>query len=383
MIIGVPREIASGERRVALIPDSVRRLVEKGLEVHVETGAGVESGALDTDYEKAGAHLEADPRALFARADVLTRVQPPDSHPRAGAHEVELLREGSCLIALLQPFDHLDMVKNLASRRITSFALDLMPRITRAQSTDVLSSMSTVSGYKAALMAASALPKIFPMLMTAAGTLKPARVLVLGAGVAGLQAIATARRLGAVVEAFDIRSATKEQIKSLGARFVEEEGTAEDAEDASGYAKEQTQEQLDRQRELLAKHIALADAVICTALVPGRRAPILVTEEQVKGMRPGSVVIDLAAEQGGNCELTEPGQVRSVHNVEIHGPQNVPSTVPVHASQMFSRNMTNYLLHLIQDGALKLDLEDELTKGPLVTHAGEVVHEAVRAALEA
>ena len=384
MIIGVPREIVLGERRVALIPDSVRRLVEKGLEVHVETGAGVESGALDPDYEEAGAHLEADPRALFARADVLTRVQPPDSHPRAGAHEIELLREGSCLIALLQPFAHLDMVKDLASRRITSFALDLMPRITRAQSTDVLSSMSTVSGYKAALMAASALPKIFPMLMTAAGTLKPARVLVLGAGVAGLQAIATARRLGAVVEAFDIRSATKEQIKSLGARFVEEEeDIAEDAEDASGYAKEQTQEQLDRQRKLLAKHIALADAVICTALVPGRRAPILVTEEQVKGMRPGSVVIDLAAEQGGNCELTEPGQVRSVHNVEIHGPQNLPSTVPVHASQMFSRNMTNYLMHLIQDTELKLDLEDELTKGPLVTHAGEVVHEAVRAALEA
>ncbi len=257
-----------------------------------------------------------------------------------------------------------------------------MPRTTLAQRMDVLSSMSTLAGYKAVLLADNALPKLFPMLMTAAGTLKPARVLVLGAGVAGLQAIATARRLGAVVEAFDIRSAVKEQIESLGARFVQEEAVTEDAEDTGGYAKEQTQAQLERQQKLLSKHIAHADVVISTALVPGRRAPILITEEQVREMRPGSVIIDLAAEQGGNCEVTQPGQVVSAHGVDVHAPLNLPSSLPVHASQMFSRNLMNYLLHLIKDAGLELDLEDELTKGPLVTHQGAIIHEGVRAAME-
>ncbi len=257
-----------------------------------------------------------------------------------------------------------------------------MPRIARAQSMDVLSSMSTLAGYRAVLIAASTLPKLFPLMMTAAGTLKPARVLVLGAGVAGLQAIATARKLGALVEAFDIRPAVKEQVESLGARFVEAETVSEKAEDAGGYAKEQTQAQLEEQRRVLARHMAEADAVICTALVPGRRAPVLMTAEQVKGMRPGSVVVDLAAEQGGNCELSEPGQTVNVEGVQIHGPLNLPSALPVHATQMFSQNLLNYLQHLIREGELHLDLSDELTSGPLVTHDGRIVHEGVRKAAE-
>ena len=381
MMIGVPREILAGEQRVALMPESVRRLVEKGLETQVEEGAGAGAQQPDSAYREAGARIEASAERLLASSDVLAKVQPPGPRPD-GRHEVDLMREGSCLVGLLQPFSNPDSIRRLAQRRVTSFSLDLMPRITRAQSMDVLSSMSTLVGYKAVLIAAGALPKLFSMLMTAAGTLKPARVLVLGAGVAGLQAIATARRLGAVVEAFDIRAAVKEQIESLGARFVEEDLRAGDAEDAGGYAKEQTAEQQAQQRKLLSKHIAGADVVLCTALVPGRRAPILVAEDQVKGMRPGSVIIDLAAEQGGNCELTQAGQVVQAHGVEIHGPVNLPSSVPVHASQMFSRNTMNYLLHLIKDGELLLELEDELTSGPLVTREGQIVNEAVRAALD-
>ena len=382
MIIGVPREVTPGERRVALVPVSVRRLVEAGLEVQIESGAGSDSACADGEYADAGAQIGSDPQEIFARADILVRVQTLGPHPGSGQHEAEMLREGGCLIGVLQPFSQPELIQRLLARRVTAFSLDLMPRTTLAQTMDVLSSMSTLAGYKAALLAANALPKIFPMLMTAAGTLKPARVLVLGAGVAGLQAIATARRLGAVVEAFDIRSAVKEQIESLGARFVQEETVTEDAEDAGGYAKEQTQAQLESQQKLLSKHIAQADAVISTALVPGRRAPILITEEQVRAMRPGSVIIDLAAEAGGNCEVTQPGQVVSAHGVDVHAPLNLPSSLPVHASQMFSRNLTNYLLHLIKDAGLELDLEDELTKGPLVTHEGAIVHEGVRAAMK-
>ncbi len=382
MIIGVPREVTPGERRVALVPVSVRRLVEAGLEVQIESGAGSDSACADDEYADAGAQIGSNPQEIFARADILVRVQTLGPHPGSGQHEAEMLREGGCLIGVLQPFSQPELIQRLLARRITAFSLELMPRTTLAQTMDVLSSMSTLAGYKAALLAANALPKIFPMLMTAAGTLKPARVLVLGAGVAGLQAIATARRLGAVVEAFDIRSAVKEQIESLGARFVQEETVAEDAEDAGGYAKEQTQAQLESQQKLLSKHIAQADVVISTALVPGRRAPILITEEQVREMRPGSVIIDLAAEQGGNCEVTQPGQVVSAHGVDVHAPLNLPSSLPVHASQMFSRNLTNYLLHLIKDAGLELDLEDELTQGPLVTHEGVIVHEGVRVAME-
>ena len=374
MIIGVPKEISSGERRVSLIPAAVRALVDKGNEVRVEAGAGERSSCSNEAYEQAGAGIETDARSLFQSAELTVKVQPPTTD------EVDQLREATTLLATLQPFANPETIKRLASRRIAAFSFDLMPRITRAQSMDVLSSMSTVAGYRAVLIAANSLPKFFPMLMTAAGTIRPARVLVLGAGVAGLQAIATARRLGAVVEAFDIRAAVKEQIESLGARFVEQEVT-EDAEDASGYAREQTQAQLAEQQKLLSKHIATADAVICTALVPGRQAPVLMSAEQVKGMQPGSVIVDLAAEQGGNCELTRAGEVIDSHGVQIHGPVNLPGSMPVHASQMYSKNASSYLLHLIQDGELKLDLEDELTRGPLVTRDGAIVHDAVREAV--
>lgn len=381
MVIGVPTEVMPGERRVALVPDAVRRLVEKGLEVVVEAGAGSHGGFTSSGYEESGARLESDTARLYEASDLLLKVRAPTQHPETGEHEVDMLREGGALVALLQPFVEKDAVRRLAERRITSFALDLMPRITRAQSMDALSSMSTVTGYRAAILAAQALPKLMPMMMTAAGTLAPARVLVIGAGVAGLQAIATARRLGAVVEGFDIRPATREQVESLGARFVQLEDV-EDAETAGGYARELSEGQQARQRELLTKHIAQSDAVICTALVPGRPAPKIVTEDQVKAMRPRAVIIDLAAEQGGNCSLTRPGEIVHAHGVEVHGPLDMASAYPLHASQMYARNIMNYTLHLVPEGELVLDLEDELTREPMVTRDGAIVNEQVERALE-
>ena len=375
MIIGIAKESIPGERRVALVANTAKKLAEQGVTIHVEAGAGVESGVSDAGYEAEGAIIEPDAAALFARADLLVKVQPPT------VSECNMVPEGKGILSMLFPFQNTEQVRQLRERKVTSFAMELMPRITRAQSMDVLSSMSTISGYKATLIAAEALPKFFPMLMTAAGTIKPARVLVLGAGVAGLQAIATARRLGATVEAFDIRSATKEQVESLGARFVQQEG-GEDQESEGGYAKEQTAEQQAAQRALLTKHIAAADVVITTALVPGKRAPILLAEDQVKGMGSGSIVMDMAAEQGGNCELTRPGEVIDVNGVQIHGPVNLPATTPVDASQMFARNVCNYLSHLLNGGELNLDFEDELVSGVIVTHQGEIKHEAVRTDLE-
>lgn len=375
MIVGVLKESLAGETRVALVPRAARALVEAGVEVRVQAGAGEASGVRDADYEEAGCTVAPDAASLLGAADLLVKVQPPTQA------EIAAIPEGKALVATLGPFADPERIRALAQRKLTAFALELMPRITVAQSMDVLSSMSTVSGYQAVLIAATALPRMFPLLMTAAGTIKPARVLVLGAGVAGLQAIATARRLGAVVEAFDVRSAVKEQVESLGARFVEQED-AEDAEGAGGYAREQSEQQLEAQRKLLTRHMADADVVITTALVPGRRAPVLMTEDQVKGMRPGSIVVDLAAEQGGNCECTRPGEVVDAHGVKIHGTLNLPAAKPIDASSMFSTNVGNYLAHLIQEGELRLDRDDELVSGPLVTHAGEVVHEAVKASLE-
>jgi NAD(P) transhydrogenase subunit alpha len=374
VIVGVPKESAPGERRVALVPSVVGKLVDCGADVLVETGAGIDAGCLDPAYEEAGARIAPGPTAVFG-ADLVAKVQPPR------AEETGLLREGGRVVCVLQPFAHLAEVRDLAARGVTTFALDLMPRITRAQSMDVLSSMSTVTGYLSVIIAARNLPKFFPMLMTAAGTIKPARVLVLGAGVAGLQAIATARRLGAVVEAFDIRAVAKEQVESLGARFVEQE-EAEDAETEGGYAREQTADQQADQRRLLSEHIAAADAVICTALVPGRRAPVLVAADQVAGMKPGSLIVDLAAEQGGNCELTTPGEVVDVDGVQIHGPLDLASSMAADASQMFARNLSTYLAYLIADGKMELDFEDELVSGVVVTHEGEIVNEAVRTAAE-
>lgn len=380
MIIAVPKEKAQGEQRVALVADDVRKLAARGLEVAVEVGAGVASGCDDADYEKAGASLEQDGAALLSRADVVLKVQPPGPLSE-GRHEVDSIREAACLIAFLRPLDEPALAARLAARNLTSFAMELMPRITRAQSMDALSSQSTVSGYRAVMLAAVALPRFFPMLVTAAGTVSPARVLVIGAGVAGLQAIATAHRLGAIVEAYDTRPAVKEQVESVGARFVELELDTADAEDAGGYARRQSDEFYAKQRELLGRRVAASDVVITTALVPGAPAPELIEESAVAAMRPGSVIVDLAAPNGGNCSLTRVDQEVVAHGVRIFGPGNLPSQVPVHASRMYSRNVETFLGHLIPERTLELDLEDELTVGPLLTHGGEIVNEQVRGLL--
>jgi NAD(P) transhydrogenase subunit alpha len=374
MIVGVPKEAAAGERRVALAPDLVPPLIKAGLQVHVQSGAGADAGFLDAVYQDKGAQVEAE---VLSRADILLKVQP------AALEEIIQLKECSVYIGFLQPYSQFDVIQALAARKITAFAMELMPRITRAQPMDALSAMSTIAGYKAVLLAANRLPKFFPLLITAAGTMTPARVFVLGAGVAGLQAIGTARRLGAVVEAYDTRPVVKEQVESLGARFVELPLETKAAEDKTGYAKAQSEDFYRKQQELLGKTVAGADVVITTALVPGKRAPILVTAEMVQAMRPGSVVVDLAAEQGGNCALTEPGQEVVKHGVTIVGLTNLPSTMPNHASLMYGKTVTNYLLHLVKEGAIKLDLEDELTRGPLVTRDGQVVHEVVKGAMTA
>ena len=373
MNVGVPRETAPGERRVALVPEAVGKLTKAGMAVVVESGAGLGSGHDDDAYHTAGATV-ADRTAAFG-ADLVVKVQKPS------AEEIALLREGAALIATLQPLSSKDAVRAIAARRTTAFSMDMIPRVTRAQPMDSLSSQSNIAGYKAVLVAANSLPKFFPMLTTAAGTVTPARVLVLGAGVAGLQAIATARRLGAVVEAFDTRPVVKEQVQSLGAKFLEID-LGEQGEGTGGYAKELSADAHRKEQELVGSHVKDADVVITTALVPGRRAPILVTADMVKAMRAGSVIVDLAAELGGNCELTEPGETVVRDGVTIHGEVNWPSTVAVHASQLYARNVSALLGHLVKDGALSLDLEDEITKGALITHQGQVVHTATKTALE-
>jgi NAD(P) transhydrogenase subunit alpha len=372
MIVSVPKESAPGERRVALVPELVPKLIKAGLEVVVQSGAGAAAGFLDSSYLGVGARIEPE---VFGKADVLLKVQAPTTI------EIEEMKAGATLIGFLQPYTSTAEIQALAARRITAFSMELMPRIARAQPMDALSAMSTVAGYKAVLLAASSLPKFFPLLMTAAGTVTPAHVFVIGAGVAGLQAIATAMRLGAVVEAYDTRPAVKEQVESLGAKFADLGLQPIDAEAKSGYAKAQTEEFYKKQQEMMIRYVTAADAVIPTALIPGQRAPVLITEEMVRGMRPGSVIIDLAAEQGGNCALTEPGQEVVKYGVVIIGPMNLPSTMPFHASQMYARNATNFLAHLLKDGVIHLDLSDELTRSPLVTHQGEILHEAVKTRL--
>ena len=377
MIVAVPREISAGERRVALVPDAVKLLKSKGVDVVVERGAGLAAGFDDAAYERAGATLEADARALLARADVVLKVQAP-AERADGSHEIDSLRAGCILIAFLRPLDAPELAKRLANAKVTSFAVELVPRITRAQAMDALSSMSSLAGYRAVLLAAAALPRIFPMLVTAAGTISPARVLVIGAGVAGLQAIATARRLGAIVEAYDTRPAVKEQVESLGARFVELELDTKDAEGAGGYARAQSEEFYQHQREQLGKRVAAADVVITTALVPGQRAPVLIDEAAVRAMRMGSVIVDLAAEQGGNCACTQADRDVVAHGVHVLGPTNLPSDLALNASQMYAKNLTTLLLHLVHEGAIRLDLSDEITKGALLTHEGAIANEAVR-----
>jgi len=371
MIVGVPKETISAERRVGIVPDLVPKLTQAGLEVVVEHDAGTAAGFLDAAYADKGARLAAE---VLSGADIVLKVQPPT------ADEIGKMKSGAVLIGFLQPYANVGDIIILAEHDVTAFAMELMPRITRAQSMDALSAMSTVTGYKGVLLAASRLPKFFPLLMTAAGTVAPARVFIVGAGVAGLQAIGTAKRLGAIVEAYDTRPVVKEQVESLGAKFVELGLETKDAQDKGGYAKAQSEEFYRAQRETMLKHVAAADVVVTTALVPGQRAPILITEEMVRGMRAGSVVVDLAADQGGNCELTTPGEDVVRHGVTIIGPTNLASTMPFHASQMYARTVVTFLLHLLKDGKVTLDLEDELTRGPMVTNRGEIVHDVVKAA---
>ena len=383
MIVGVPKETYPNERRVALVPAAVSTIIKNGLDVSLESGAGVAAGFPDQAYADNGASIAPGRAKLFDAADVVVQVRAGGANPDRAHADLDLLRAEQVVIAFFEPLAEPEALVPLAERRISTLAMELMPRITRAQSMDALSSMATVAGYKAVLMAADALNRMFPMLMTAAGTIAPARVFVVGAGVAGLQAIATARRLGAVVSAYDIRPAVKEQVESLGARFVELEIEAGDAEDTSGYAKTMDEAFYRRQGELMAQAVAEANVVITTAAVPGKKAPILITDEMVAAMQPGSVVVDLAAERGGNCELTRPGKTVTAHDVTVVGPLNLPSSAPYHASQMYARNITTFLLHLIDDGSIHLDTDDQITRETLLTHDGRIVHPQIQALLDA
>jgi len=378
MIVGVPREIYPAERRVALVPGVIPSLTKAAMEVVIEAGAGASAGYPDADYAAKGARVLTDRAEVFRTADVIVQVLCHGANDKTGQADVPLLRRDQALIGFLRPLGSMQSVQEIAARGARAFAVELMPRTTRAQSMDVLSSMATISGYKAVLLAADTLPRIFPMLSTAAGTVTPARVFVIGVGVAGLQAIATSRRLGAVASAYDMRPIAKEQVMSLGGRFVELPIEAKDAQDASGYARAQDEEFYRKQRELLGQVVSESDVVITTAVIPGKKAPILVTGEMVQKMAPGSVIVDLAAERGGNCELTHPGEIATEHGVTIIGLFNLASTVPYHASQMFAKNLTTFLLHIIKDGKLKLDMQDEIIRDTLLTDGGEIVNKRLR-----
>jgi NAD(P) transhydrogenase subunit alpha len=400
ILIGVPKEVAPGERRVAMVPRAFAALQKSGVELLVEPGAGAESGYPDAEYVERGARLAANRDELYATADVLLYVRVPgswqDGAAAAAGADLARLRPGQVLIGFSDPLSLPAASRELAGRGVTSFSMELMPRITRAQGMDALSSMATLSGYKAVLLAADALPRMFPMLMTAAGTVTPARVLIIGAGVAGLFAAATARRLGAVVTAYDVRPASREQVESVGAKFLSLALESSGSEDRGGYAREMDADFYRRQRELMTGAVKEHDVVITTAAVPGKRAPVLVTRDMVAGMAPGSVIVDLAAERGGNCELTRPGETVVESQVTILGPLNLPATVPYHASQLYARNVATFLVHLLRDGrpaaaraegsaaapeprsGLAIDTGDEITRETLVTSGGEVVHERVR-----
>jgi NAD(P) transhydrogenase subunit alpha len=378
LIIGVPRETYPDERRVALTPRAADVLAKSDVEFLIESGAGSAAGFPDSEYENKGIRAVRDRAEIFERSAVVIQVRTPGANPAAGQSDLALLRQGQAVIGFGEPLTSPPEYSELAARGVTSFAMELIPRITRAQSMDALSSMATIAGYKAVLLAAGAHPRMFPMLMTAAGTITPARVFVLGAGVAGLQAIATARRLGGVVSAYDVRPAVREQVESLGAKFIAVAVDTAAAEDQGGYAKALGEEFYHKQRALLTDVIRDHDVVITTAAVPGQRAPVLLTREMIAGMAPGSVIVDLAAERGGNCELTEPGRTIVESGVSVMGPLNLPSTIPYHASQMYARNVTAFVKHLIRDGSLIVDMDDEITRETLVTHQGKVVHPRVR-----
>ena len=378
MIVGVPRETFPGERRVALVPTVVPTLRKVGIEVMVETGAGAEAGYPDALYAEKDAKIAAARSEVFGAADIVVQVLCYGSNDKTGRADLPLLRRDQVLVGFLRPMGSAEIVKEIAGTGVSAFAIELMPRTTRAQSMDALSSMATICGYKSIVIAADTLPRIFPMLTTAAGTITPARVFVIGAGVAGLQAIATARRLGAVASAYDLRPAAKEQVLSLGGRFVELPIEAKDAQDAGGYARPQDESFYQRQRELLAQVVAESDVVLTAAVIPGKKSPVLVTREMVQGMAPGSVIVDLAAERGGNCEVTRPGEKVVEYGVTIIGRINVASSVPYHASQMYARNVTAFLSLLVKDGKLQLNLADEIIRDTLVTRSGEIVNDRVR-----
>ncbi len=378
MIVGVPRESFPGERRVALAPVVIPNLVKAGLEVVVESGAGAEAGYPDAEYIAKGAKVLPTRAEAFAAADIVIQVLGYGSNDRTGREDLPLFRRDQISIGFQRPLGSIETIRSLAEKGVTSFSIELMPRTTRAQSMDALSSMGTVAGYKAVIVAADKLPRMFPMLTTAAGTITPARVLVIGAGVAGLQAIATAKRLGAVISAYDMRPAAKEQVQSLGGRFVELPIEAKDAQDARGYGTAQDESFYVRQRELLGRVIAESDVVITAAVIPGKKSPVLVTADMVARMAPGSVIVDLAAERGGNCELTKPEEITVEHGVTIVGWINMASTVPYHASQMYAKNVTAFLLHLVKDGKIQMNLNDEIIRETLLTRDGEVVNARVR-----
>ncbi|MBI2090506.1 MAG: Re/Si-specific NAD(P)(+) transhydrogenase subunit alpha [Deltaproteobacteria bacterium] len=381
MIVGVPAGSHPHERRVALVPAVVPVLSKNGLKVLVEHGAGEKAGFPDTAYEKQGARIAVDRAHLFSEAGIIVRTHGFGANSPARNADLELLHSGQVVLGLLDPLANPESIRELAETGATAFALELLPRVSRAQSMDALSSMATVAGYKAVLLAAGLLKKMFPMMITAAGTITPSRVFVIGAGVAGLQAIATAHRLGAVVQAYDVRPAVKEQVESLGAKFVELGLETTEAETTGGYAKAMDENFYRRQRELMTRVLAESDVVIATAAVPGKRAPILITREMVEGMRSGSVIMDLAAETGGNCELTSPGETVEVNGVSIVGPVNLPSTIPYDASQMYARNIAAFLQLLVKNGELYLDFEDQILRETLVTHNKEVVHPRLRESL--
>ncbi|HBP86233.1 MAG TPA: NAD(P) transhydrogenase subunit alpha [Nitrospirales bacterium] len=381
MIVGVLQETYPGEHRVALVPAVLPSLKKGGMDVIVESNAGDQSGYPDSAYVDKGATIASSRAQVFEKADCIVQVRLLGANLTEGQADLAGFRKGQMVIGMAEALTAPQSVQDLASREVTAFALELMPRITRAQSMDILSSMGTVAGYKAVLIAANSLPKMFPMLMTAAGTVAPAKVLIIGAGVAGLQAISVAKRLGAAVEAYDIRPAVKEQILSLGAKFVELPLETGAAEDKGGYAKAQDETFYKKQRELLGQVIATSDVVISTAAVPGKKAPILITAEMVAGMAAGSVIVDLAAERGGNCELTKSGNTIVAHGVTIHGPENLASTVPFHASQMYAKNVATFLLHLVKKGEVLLDMNDEITKETMMTRNGEVVQPRIREVL--
>ncbi len=381
MIVGTVKETFPGERRVAITPHVVPALIKAGCEVLVESGAGAEAGFLDAAYVEKEAKIAGDRAEVFRAADVMLQVRGYGANVERGRADLEHMRRGQTLIATFEPLTAAEAVRETAARGVTLLALELVPRISRAQSMDVLSSMATISGYKAVLLAASSLAKMFPMMMTAAGTITPARVFVIGAGVAGLQAIASAKRLGARVEAYDLRPAVKEQVESIGAKFIEMDLDAGESEGKGGYAKTMGEEFYKRQRELMTHVLARSDAVITTAAVPGKKAPLLITREMVQAMQPGSIIVDLPAEHGGNCELTRPGETVVEHGVTIMGPVNLASTVPYHASQMFAKNCTALLQLLLQDGKLHIDMQDEVIRETVVAHDGEIGNPRVREAL--